>query len=372
MRSRNPSSILKEAMLWHPRDEGSVECYLCNHHCRIADGGFGICGMRENRRGRLYTHAYNELVAAHVDPIEKKPLYHFLPGSSTFSVATMGCNFSCSFCQNWQISQISKREGEADRGYRMRPEEVVEAALEQRCQSISYTYTEPTIFFEYAFDVARLARHAGLANVFVTNGFMTTEALEVIAPYLDAANVDLKSFREDFYRKVCRGRLQPVLESIRFMKKLGIWIEITTLILPGTNDGEEELAGMAHFIAEIDPDIPWHVSRFHPDYRMMDVAATPIEILKKAYSIGKKSGARYVYIGNVVGEPAETLCPGCRNPVIRRQGFWLERNDLRDTQCPRCGTRIAGIFRGRRVQRTTPEDRYRTTNDRWPRQTGIR
>jgi pyruvate formate lyase activating enzyme len=320
--------------------------------------------MRENRQGRLYTHAYGELIAAHVDPIEKKPLYHFLPGTASFSVATTGCNFKCSFCQNWQISQASRRDGGSVEGYRMRPEEVVEAALEHGCRSISYTYTEPTIFFEYAYEISRRARNAGLANVFVTNGYMTTEALEVIAPYLDAANVDLKSFRDEFYRKTCHGRLEPVLESIRFMKKLGVWIEITTLVVPGVNDSEEELGNIARFIAEVDTDIPWHVSRFHPDYRMQDVGATPLEGLHKASSIGKKAGLRYIYIGNVVGEPAETLCPGCRHAVIRRRGFWLERNDLRETQCPRCGTRVAGVFRERSAHHASPENRYQATGGR--------
>ena len=246
----------------------------------------------------------------------------------------------------------------------MRPEEVVEAALEHGCRSISYTYTEPTIFFEYAYEISRLARNAGLANVFVTNGYMTTEALEVIAPYLDAANVDLKSFRDEFYRKTCHGRLEPVLESIRFMKKLGVWIEITTLVVPGVNDSEEELGNIARFIAEVDTDIPWHVSRFHPDYRMQDVGATPLEGLHKAWSIGKKAGLRYIYIGNVVGEPAETFCPGCRHAVIRRRGFWLERNDLRETQCPRCGTRVAGVFRERRAQQAPEGHRHHATGGR--------
>ena len=364
MRSRDQSSVLKVAMLWRERGEGNVECYLCNHHCRITDGEFGVCGMRENRMGRLYTHAYGELIAAHVDPIEKKPLYHFLPGTSSFSVATMGCNFKCSFCQNWQISQISKRDGGPAESYRMRPEEVVQMALDRQCRSISYTYTEPTIFFEYAYEISRLASHAGLANVFVTNGYMTTEALEVIAPYLDAANVDLKSFRDEFYRKTCRGRLEPVLESIRFMKKLGIWIEVTTLVVPGVNDTEEELGNIAHFLAEVDPDIPWHLSRFHPDYRMQDIAATAPEVLLRAYSIGKSAGLRYIYLGNVVGEPAETLCPGCRNAIIRRRGFWLERNDLREAQCPRCGTRIAGVFRERPAHHASPENQYQATGRR--------
>jgi len=355
----------REAVLWRPRgDEGGVECYLCNHHCRVAVGGYGVCGMRENRDGKLWTHAYGELIAAHVDPIEKKPLYHFLPGTASFSVAVMGCNFKCSFCQNWRISQISVRDGSAAEGFRMRPKDVVETALAQHCRSISYTYTEPTIFFEYAYDISRLARLEGLANVFVTNGFMTTEALEVIAPFLDAANVDLKSFREDFYRKVCMGRLMPVLESIRFMKKLGIWIEITTLVIAGSNDSEEELSDIARFIAEVDRDIPWHISRFHPDYRMMGVGATPLETLRSAVAIGRKTGLRYIYLGNVVGEAAETLCPGCSSPVIRRRGFWLERNDLRDGQCPRCGTRIAGVFQERRAQPAPGGQRAQVSGNR--------
>jgi len=355
----------REAMLWRSRgDEGGVECYLCNHRCRVAVGGYGVCGMRENRDGKLWTHAYGELIAAHVDPIEKKPLYHFLPGTASFSVAVMGCNFKCSFCQNWRISQISVRDGSAAEGFRMRPKDVVETALAQHCRSISYTYTEPTIFFEYAYDISRLARLEGLANVFVTNGFMTTEALEVIAPFLDAANVDLKSFREDFYRKVCKGRLMPVLESIRFMKKLGIWIEITTLVIAGSNDSEEELSDIARFIAEVDRDIPWHISRFHPDYRMMGVGATPLETLRSAVAIGRKTGLRYIYLGNVVGEAAETLCPGCSSPVIRRRGFWLERNDLRDGQCPRCGTRIAGVFRERPAGQAPEGQRAKATGNR--------
>jgi len=365
MKNRKGTFAPREAMLWRPwGDEGGVECYLCNHHCRVAGGGFGVCGMRENRDGKLWTHAYGNLIAAHVDPIEKKPLYHFLPGSASFSVAVMGCNFRCSFCQNWQISQISVRDGPAAEGFRMRAEDVVETALAQHCRSISYTYTEPTVFFEYAYDISRLARLEGLANVFVTNGFMTAEALEVIAPYLDAANVDLKSFRDDFYRKICRGRLMPVLESIRFMKKLGIWIEITTLLITGVNDSEEELSDIARFIAEVDRDIPWHISRFHPDYRMTGVGATPLETLRRASDLGKKAGLRYVYLGNVVGEAAETLCPGCGNPVIRRRGFWLERNDLRDAQCPRCGARIAGVFRERTVSRTPEGQRAQGSGNR--------
>jgi len=246
----------------------------------------------------------------------------------------------------------------------MRPKDVVEIALEYRCSSISYAYTEPTVFFEYAYDIARLARLEGLANIFVTNGFMTTEALALIGHFLDAANVDLKSFREEFYATICRASLMPVLESIRFMKKLGIWIEITTPVIPGANDSVEELSNIARFIAEVDRDIPWHVSRFHPDYRMSGLDATPVESLRGALSAGREAGLRHVYIGNVVGEAAETLCPGCGNPVIRRRAFWLERNDLRDGQCPRCGTRIAGVFRKRQAGLAPQGQRAEATGNR--------
>ncbi len=239
--------MIREAMLWSPGEGGKVECRLCAHRCIISPGKQGICGVRENRDGGLRTLVYGEVVAAHVDPIEKKPLYHFFPGSKALSVATAGCNFRCGFCQNWQISQAPRRKGGGLTGEPFAPEDIVRAALDQGCRSISYTYTEPTIFFEYAFDTAKLAREAGLANNFVTNGYMTAEALESIRPYLDAANVDLKAFEDETYKKVCGARLEPVLETIRRMRALGVWVEVTTLVVPGLNDGEGELAAMARF-----------------------------------------------------------------------------------------------------------------------------
>ncbi|MBE0480035.1 MAG: AmmeMemoRadiSam system radical SAM enzyme, partial [Dehalococcoidia bacterium] len=254
----------KKAMLWEKTDEGKVHCFLCSHHCRIADTRVGVCGVRRNEAGELHTLVYAATISANVDPIEKKPLYHFLPGSTSYSIATIGCNFQCGFCQNWQISQAARQEGGLVSGYEMMPGEVVKEAQRFKCASISYTYTEPTIFFEYAYDTSRLAREAGLRNVFVTNGFMTREALDTIQPYLDAANVDLKSFREDYYKTICKARLKPVLDSITYMKELGIWVEVTTLIVPGSNDSEEELNDIAGFIAALDRDIPWHISRFHP------------------------------------------------------------------------------------------------------------
>lgn len=337
--------MIKEAMLYRPLPDNKVFCYLCSHYCQIADSKFGICGVRENREGKLYTHVFGEVIAANIDPIEKKPLYHFLPGTSSFSIATIGCNFHCPFCQNWQISQATKRSKQSPSGYKLLPEEIVNEARSRDCQSIAYTYTEPTIFFEYAYETAKLAKEKGLANVFVTNGYMTSDALKTIRPYLDACNVDLKSFREDFYKKICRAHLKPVLESIRLMKELDIWVEITTLVIPGLNDGQEELTQIARFISDLDPDIPWHISRFHPDYQYPDAHATPLETLRKAFSIGKKEGLHYIYIGNVLGESEDTLCPHCQRTLIKRQGFFIGKNELQDSYCPFCGAYIAGIFR---------------------------
>jgi pyruvate formate lyase activating enzyme len=336
--------MIKEAMLFRPLSDRKVSCFLCSHQCQIADSKFGICGVRQNREGKLYTHVYGEVIAAHVDPIEKKPLYHFLPGTTSFSIATIGCNFRCPFCQNWSISQSSKRKDEGLSGHTLLPEDVVSSAKDYGCRSISYTYTEPTIFYEYAYDTARLASKMGLANVFVTNGYMTAKALETIRPYLDACNVDLKSFREEFYEEMCQGHLQPVLDSIRLMKKLNIWVEVTTLVVPGQNASVEELRNIARFIAETDPDIPWHISRFHPDYQFTDTLATPIEVLHKTRSIGVEEGLRYVYIGNVLGESEDTLCPSCGKSLIRRGGFHISDNKVRDSACPFCGSQIGGRF----------------------------
>ncbi|MGA1841739.1 MAG: AmmeMemoRadiSam system radical SAM enzyme [bacterium] len=338
--------MLKEAMCYKTLNDKETECFLCNHKCKIAPSKFGFCGVRQNIDGRLYTHVYREVIAANVDPIEKKPLYHFLPGTVSFSIATAGCNFQCDFCQNWQISQVSKRDGMNLSGYDLPPEDIVSNAKEKGCQSISFTYTEPTIFFEYAYDTAKLAKKEGLANIFVTNGFMTSEALETISPYLDACNVDLKSFNEEYYKKMCKAHLKPVLDSIRLMKQLDIWVEITTLVIPDENDGEEELSSIAGFIAEVDPDIPWHVSRFHPDYKLTDKGPTPIATLRRAFSLGKKAGLRYIYIGNVLGESENTLCPQCQELLIRRRGFSVLENKVTDSVCPSCGKVIPGVFKG--------------------------
>lgn len=333
--------MLKEALLYEKIGNNKVQCHLCAHQCRIASGHFGICGVRQNSEGILYSLSYGQVIAAHVDPIEKKPLFHFLPRSSSYSIATPGCNFTCRFCQNWQISQ--EREG-VPLSYKdeYQPKNVVEAAIKNECKSISYTYTEPTVFFEYALDVAKEAKERDLYNVFVTNGFMSKEAVLMVKPYLDAANVDLKSFSDNFYKKVCGGRLAPVLENIRLMHKLGIWVEITTLLVPGLNDSEDELKSIAGFISGIDKGIPWHISRFHPDYKMTDKDPTKAQVLDLAKKIGKGAGLRYVYNGNLMQEE-NTICYKCKKTIIRRLMFDVIENNTRDNKCLYCNSIVEGV-----------------------------
>jgi pyruvate formate lyase activating enzyme len=336
--------VIKEAMLYQSLEDKKVSCVLCYHNCQIAPSKIGVCGVRQNRDGKLFTRVYGDIIAAHADPIEKKPLYHFLPGSTAFSIATIGCNFRCPFCQNWQISQASKGKDFLGEGQECTPRDIVFAAKKQGCQSISYTYTEPTIFFEFAYDTARMAKEEGLFNNFVTNGYMRPEALETIRPFLDACNVDLKAFNEDFYKEMCGAHLQPVLDSIRLMKEMGIWVELTTLLIPGRNDSIEELTRTARFIREVDPNIPWHISRFHPDYKYTDSYPTPVESLRLAFTIGKQEGLHFIYIGNILGESEGTVCPECHKLLIRRQGFHVSEIKIRDAKCPFCGTSIPGIF----------------------------
>lgn len=334
--------VLKEAMLYEKKEKDKVSCFLCSHHCKIPDGKLGICNVRENRKGILYTHAYGELIARNIDPIEKKPLYHFLPGSRSFSIAAIGCNFQCGFCQNWQISQAANAKRLGLHSEEESPEEVVKEAMESGTESLSYTYTEPTIFFEYAYEVSQLAKKNGLLNVFVTNGYMTKETIETIRPYLDAANIDLKSFRDDYYREVCKGRLKPVLRSIELMKKSNIWVEVTTLVVPGQNDSEEELQKIAEFLAGLDISIPWHISRFYPQYKMDDLESTPMDLLKRAYEIGKNAGLCYVYLGNV-GRGNNTYCYQCRALLIERYGFSIESYQIKEGRCPQCGSLVDGV-----------------------------
>jgi pyruvate formate lyase activating enzyme len=336
--------MIKEAMLYEKLDDKRVHCNLCAHRCTIKPDRRGICGVRENKDGILYTLVYGTLIAENIDPIEKKPFFHVYPGSLSYSIATVGCNFSCEFCQNHEISQMP-RSTLMITGKDILPAEIVAQAKKSGSKTIAYTYTEPTIYFELAYDTAKIAQENGLKNVFVTNGFMTAEAIDTIAPYLAAANVDLKSFRDDFYKKQCGARLKPVLESLKKMKEKGIWVEITTLLIPTLNDSDEELKDIAQFIAGLGKETPWHISRFHPQFKMNSLPVTPVASLHRAVKIGKQSGLKYVYSGNVPGDEGEsTYCFNCQKLLIERHGFKIISVNLTGNKCSNCGTVLEGIF----------------------------
>lgn len=332
-----------EAMLYEKLNAKKVQCFLCSHYCTIEKESFGFCGVRKNINGILYTYSYGNLIASNIDPIEKKPLFHVLPGSKSYSIATYGCNFRCGFCQNWQISQKKFSDKYSVLEIEKTPEQIVNDVISSQCQSISFTYTEPTIFFEYALDIAKLAKKAGLKTIFVSNGYMTNEAIQTIGPYLDACNIDLKSFRENFYYKYCKAHLKPVLQSIKTLKDAGIWLEITTLLITDENDSVEEITDIANFIANISTDIPWHISRFFPQYEFTDHQPTPIKELKEAKNIGKKAGLKYVYIGNALKE-TETNCFKCHEVLIKRDGFRVQKNDVVNGKCPNCQQKIGGLW----------------------------
>jgi pyruvate formate lyase activating enzyme len=333
---------MKEAMFYEKRDPPAVQCHLCFHDCTIQDGRRGICGVRENRGGTLYSLVYGRAISKAVDPIEKKPLFHFMPGTKIFSVATIGCNFKCLHCQNYDISQAG---GGEIFGEDLPPERIVNLAKQTQCDSIAYTYTEPTIYFEYALETAKLASLEGIKNVFVTNGYISPDALRAIEPYLDAANIDLKSLSDDFYKKICGARVRPVLDSIRLYRELEIWIEITTLVIPTYNDSEEELREIARFILELGPEVPWHISQYYPTYKLNDQPRTPVETLLKARKIGLDMGLRYVYVGNVpAGEGENTYCYRCGNLLIGRMGFYLTEYHVKNGKCASCEARTDGVF----------------------------
>jgi len=334
---------MHEAQLYGQGKEGEVICELCAHHCRIKDGHRGICGVRENRKGILYSLVYGWLVAENVDPIEKKPLFHFLPGSRSYSISTVGCNFRCRHCQNFSISQADNFPAEVPPGVLRTPEQVVASAEGSGCQSVSYTYVEPTIFFEFAYDCSVLARSRGLKNVFVSNGFMSEKTTRKLAPVLDAINIDIKAFSEDFYHSICGARLQPVLDTVRLMHELGVWVEVTTLIIPDLNDSDGELQAIADFIVAIDPSMPWHVTAFYPTYKLTDRPPTPAKTLEKARKIGLSAGLKYVYEGNIPGAGGEnTMCPSCQALLVQRFGFRIQENRLVHGRCSQCGEGLAG------------------------------
>lgn len=332
-----------QALLWKPLKDGKVQCRLCAHFCSIAPQERGVCGVRENNQGALITLVRDRVAALHLDPVEKKPLYHFFPGTKTLSLGTMGCNLSCSFCQNHGLSQ-PPRQGKAVQGERLAAPEIVALARSMSAASISYTYSEPTVFFELVLSTSRLAIDQGLQNIIVSNGFQSPECLEAWGPLIHAANIDLKAFREKFYQEQCGARLKPILKNLKTIRKLGWWLEVTTLLIPGLNDDPEELRDMAGFIAqELGTDTPWHLSRFHPDHILRDRSPTPLATLEMAWDIGRQAGLRHVYLGNIaVHGGANTYCPDCGAMVLERMGFALRNAGLKNGACGRCGKAIVG------------------------------
>lgn len=334
---------MKEALLYNKEDDGKVRCKLCAHRCLIKPGETGFCGVRSNEGGVLYALTYEKLAAAHIDPIEKKPLYHFYPGMSSYSVSTPGCNFRCEFCQNSSLAQVEK---EVLAGIsNVSVNRVVEDVKNKKCPSISYTYTEPTVYFEYALEMARLASEHGIKNILVSNGYQTPDCLEMWAPYIDGINIDLKSFRDEFYREFCSTRLEPVLESIKNWYRKEVWIELTTLVIPGVNDTDKEIDDIIDFILSVDSNIVWHISRFAPSHRMIHYPPTPVEKLFTVYEKAFKRGLKYVYIGNILNEQSSsTYCPSCQNLLINRTVFSVNENFLQGDKCSCCGAVIAGRF----------------------------
>ncbi|RLC68063.1 MAG: AmmeMemoRadiSam system radical SAM enzyme [Chloroflexi bacterium] len=340
----------KEAYLAKPLSGDAVQCRVCEHFCAVRPGEAGKCGVRRNFDGVLYLVVYGQAVAVHVDPIEKKPLFHFMPRADVLSIGTYGCNFRCSFCQNWRMSQTRDFDDQSDRsGQPATPEALVNTCVRNGIPMIAYTYNEPTVFFEYTYDTAKLAHEHDIKNVYVSNGYMSLATLDMIEPYLDGINVDLKAFGEtgeEFYRQQCQARLEPVKRNIAHIaQETDIWIEITTLLIPGLNDSAEELRAMAEWLAGVDPEMPWHVTAFHPDYHMLDRPRTSQSALNRAYEIGTQAGLQYVYVGNVMDADREsTYCPACGEKLIQRH--WYNVRELWDTRgvCSRCGYSIAGVW----------------------------
>lgn len=339
---------MREAVLYKKLDKKRVQCIACAWRCTIAEGKRGVCGVRENVDGTLQLLVHSSPVSVNLDPVEKKPLYHFLPGTKIFSLGTVGCNFACEFCQNFDISQVTKSGWDVtsvEEGTEYTPETIVQYCCDHHIPSIAFTYNEPTIFSEYAVDVMKRAKPYHIKGVYVSNGYETQEALDFLEGFIDAYNIDLKSFREDFYQKVCHARLAPVLETIKALHQRSKWLEITTLLIPGKNDREEEITQIAEFIRNVSPDIPWHISAFHPEYKMADVGATLPQKLFEAYEIGKKAGLRYIYTGNIADHRhSNTLCPQCGYVIIERDGMYHTKVIAGDGICPECQTNIPGIW----------------------------
>ncbi len=333
----------QEAMFYKKLTDERVECELCPRGCKIADLERGYCGVRENRGGKYYTLVHSRVCALNVDPIEKKPLFHYLPGAKAYSIATAGCNIECKFCQNWQISQFRP---EQLNNMKLPPEEVVKFAKEERCEVIAYTYSEPVIFYEYVYDTARAARRGGVKSVMISNGYIKEEPLTKLCKELDAVKIDFKAFTEKFYRETCSGELKPVLDTLLTLKDLGIWFEVVMLIVPTLNDSHEELKDMCSWInRNLGTDVPIHFSRFHPTYKIKNLPPTPIKTLERARDIALDSGLNFAYLGNVPGHPGEnTYCPDCKELVIRRAGHTILQNSLEGSACGNCQHPIPGVW----------------------------
>jgi len=344
---------MHKATLFENVEGETIRCVACNNFCIIKNKDSGICGVRKNVGGQLYLMVYGQAAAVNIDPMEKKPLYHFLPGEKILTIGTIGCNFGCSFCQNWSISQATKdvklRKIPFDaifkeHGYDLPPKEVIKICLRDGIKAVAFSYNEPVIFFEYAFDIMKLAKKHGIKSVFVSNGYESEQALDKMKGYLDAMNIDLKAFTEKFYMKVCHARLAPVLETIKKVHARGIWLEITTLLIPGENDSPEEIERIVNFIAGVDRNIPWHISAFHPDYKMLGKQSTPHATLINAYELGKKK-LNYVYVGNVVDHKrSTTYCSTCGEKIIERRNYHMVMVGLKEGKCGKCGEKVPGIF----------------------------
>jgi pyruvate formate lyase activating enzyme len=330
---------MKEAEFYKQLKGNTLQCQLCNHFCVIENNQAGECHVRKNQQGVLNSLVYGYPIALNIDPIEKKPLFHFQPGSISYSLGTLGCNFQCANCQNFDISQSKSLVNKVKQLDYYRPERIVEEALGNDCKSISYTYNEPTVFTEYALDIMKLAREHGVMNVWVSNGYMSKDCLKAILPYLDAVNIDIKSLDKHFYEDNCQARLEPVLENVKAIKLEQVHLEITTLIIPTLSDKIDMLERLADFIVtELDDDTPWHISKFSPEisWKLTDLSPTGEDIIYEAYEIGKEAGLKYVYIGNVPGDQKEnTYCPKCKELAIRRMGYHIERLDDRG-RCAYC------------------------------------
>lgn len=332
-----------EAMFYTPIDEKTVQCELCSRGCTLSDGVRSFCRVREVKNGRLYTYAYGALCAMHVDPIEKKPLFHFLPGSEAFSIATAGCNYRCLSCQNWQISQTTPESVE---NIDATPGEIASKAIQSGSRTVAFTYTEPSIFYEYMLDAAKAAKAQGLRTMYHSNGSLKAGPLDELSYHLDAANIDLKGFTQNYYNDFCKGNLAAVKDAIVRLKKNRVWVEITNLIVPTMNDDEGKIREMCLWIKDtLGPDVPLHFSRFYPQHKLTALYPTPVETLERARAIAIDAGINYVYIGNVPGNKAEnTYCPKCGYAVIRRSGYTIAGNELSNGKCPKCGFEIAGVW----------------------------